>query len=450
MLERSLAFVDAQMARLAAMRNSVLALAFAYAGSAVLQKGVGFILFLWLAHQLSVSDYARFGLLYALQSGVSALAMAGIVETAIGRLKVARDPERQRRLLAGANLVFLGTATMSVLLAIAGFSWTNAFDTRALLVAAASGALIGFYTIQSQLSRIVERHRAALSVGLVAPLIGLLGGLAGYLIFGSSVGFFVGSTAGLLLALPLTMLTAIGFSRSVRDEDVRYMAAHLAPYLLVALIDWFAGYGNTYLVKIFFSTDVVARFVFAYTLSSIMHLVATSLNQAWNPRVFRLIHDAPSRQVEVENRRFYLLQGLALGAAAGGILALLPWALRIGGASFAHYQGIERETAILFLAYVLNIPWYHVQNYYYAHARGALLMKISVGTSIVGLLLWIAAALTLGELGPYVGFMLMMIAKMAGGVFWARREWKVGLLWHGPAAGVALLALGELVGLLLA
>lgn len=424
--------------------------ALGYAGSAAIHKGLGFVLFMWFAYSLPIDDYARFGLLYSLQTGVAALALAGIIETTIGRLKAAPGAERQQQLLNSANLVFLGTALASVLLAILAFSWSQSFSRAALVVAALAGVLSGFFTLQSQLSRIVEKHTVALMLGFVAPLLALGGGLVGFLAMRNSFGFFVGSALGFATALPLVRLTPMGlpgFGSS--RNDVQYIGRYMTPFVLVAVVDWFLGYGSAYLVKIFFSTDVVARFLFVYTLSSIMHLIATSLNQAWSPRVFKLLNTLPQADVERENARFYLVQGGVLGLVGGSLLVLLPLAQSLLGDRMSHYGNIELEALLLFAAYALMIPWYHAQNYFYCYASGPALMRISIFSSIAGLALWIGAVMFLGEIGAYVGYGLMIAMKTLTGLAFARGKWGIRVLWQGPVATLILLVAGFAISTLL-
>ncbi len=414
----------------------------AYAGGAVVQKGLGFLLFMWFAGSLSVDDYARFGLLYALQTGVAALALAGIIETTIGSLKDAGDNDSQRALLRSANVVFLLTSGVAIFAVPMAFSWSGTYGWPATIGAAVSGALTAFFILQAQLARIVERHGVALLLGFLPGLIGLLGGLVGFLIEPSPRAFFVGSTIGLVASLPLAGFAKLGFASAfLRDVQARRILLTMGPFVLVALVDWFLGYGSTYLTKAFFANDVVARFVFAYTLSSMMHLLATSLNQAWSPRVYRMIHSQPLATVECGNRRFYLLQGLILGGIGAGLLIAVPIAVAMIP-SMAAYRDLQLECFILFAIYACLIPWYHAQNYYYAHQQGPVLMRISIVTSLVGLALWIAAASILGPVGAYVGLLLMTLVKVLGGMLWARRTWGIWVLWQGPALGLSLLALG--------
>jgi hypothetical protein len=65
----------------------------AYALSAAVQKGAGFVIIMWLGRVLSVDNYARLGLLMALQAGLTAMASAGVVEAVIGLL---RDASRRQ------------------------------------------------------------------------------------------------------------------------------------------------------------------------------------------------------------------------------------------------------------------------------------------------------------------------------------------------------------------
>lgn len=429
-----------RLARLVGGR--IMFFALAYAGGAAVQKGLGFVLFMWFAGTLSVDDYARFGLLYALQTGVAALALAGIIETTIGGLKNAGDDAGQRALLRSANVVFLVTAGLAVFAVPTAFSWSGTYGWPAIVGAAVSGALTAFFILQAQLARIVERHGVALLLGFLPGLIGLLGGLGGFLTEPSPRAFFVGSTCGLVASLPLVAFARLGFADSfLRDVGARRILLTMGPFVLVALVDWFLGYGSTYLTKAFFANEVVARFVFAYTLSSIMHLVATSLNQAWSPRVYRMIHSQPLATVERGNRRFHALQGLILGTVGAALLIAVPIAVAMIP-SMAAYRNLHIESLILFAIYACVIPWYHAQNYYYAHEQGPVLMRISIVTSLTGVALWIAAASVLGPIGAYVGLLLMTLAKVTGGVFWARRTWGIWILWQGPVIALMLLLLG--------
>ena len=66
-------------------------------------------------------------------------------------------------------------------------------------------------------------------------------------------------------------------------------------------------------------------------------------------------------------------------------------------------------------------------------------MNMTMMTSLLGLALWLLCAQVFGVIGIYIGFMMTMIARMLGALYWARREWAVGILWEGPMIALILL-----------
>lgn len=432
-------------------RHKLMLFAAGYAGSAFLQKGIGFFLFMWLAHSLSVQDYARFGLFYALQSGVAALAVAGIAEAVIGMLKDHAAGAARQRLFASANALFalltLGACALSVLvwLLLAGSIGAGAFDIACLTVA---GALTGFFTLQSLLTRLNEQHVASLWLNSLPPLVGLGTGWLAFLLAPSVSSFYAGMAAGLALVVLLFPLVGARFHGFVPERAmVRALAGRLGPFMLIVALAWFSGYGNTYLVNAMFEASDVARFTFAYTLSSVMQLLASSLNQVWSPRFFAAAHTSPVAELEQGNRRFYLIMGAVLGLAGALALVAAPLAVRLVGASLAPYAGLELPLFFLFAAYAVSMPWWHAQNYYLAHSQGPQLMYVSVATSVAGLVLWLGAMAWLGSIGVYVGFALMMLARSVGAFAFARRVWPLRLMWEATLLALALQGAGLLLAL---
>lgn len=423
--------------------------ALSYGGSAALQKGLGFLLFMGLAQSLSVQSYATFGLLYALQAGLATLAVAGVIEAVVGLLKDHKTKASRAALFGSANAVFSVLSTVCVAIVVGGSgllmrsAGASGLDLAFVVVA---GVLTAFFTMQSQLVRLEENHRASLALSFFPPVGGLIGGWVGFLQGHAVSGFFAGMAAGLVLLLLVFKLLRIGCYSFVRHpQDTLPILARITPFILIAVLGWLSGYGNTYLVKSFFTASDVARFTFIYTLSSIMQLVATALNQVWSPRVFKLVHKLPIKEVESRNRRFFTLQGVVLGAVGSAVLIFAPVAVRLAGESLAAYRDFTNELFFLSAAYALSIPWYHVQNYYYAHSKGKELLNISLGTSFLGMMLWLLAMWVFGVLGIYIGFMAMLTTRMLGALYWARREWAVDILWQGPAIAMTLLLAGAWV-----
>jgi O-antigen/teichoic acid export membrane protein len=423
--------------------NPLVFFSVAYSASAALQKGLGFLLFMWLAHYLSVEDYAKFGLLYSLQAGVAGLAAAGIIEVVIGFLKSHESKESRAALFGGANTVFAWLSLICLALVALGSGLLMRLSGTSLSVlfaATIAGLLTAYFAMQSQLIRLEEKHSASLALNFFPPVVGLLGGTICVLTMQSVAGFFVGFSIGLLASLVPFNLLKIGFYGFVRQpHQTLPIIVRIVPFIPIAVLGWGSGYGNTYLVQSFFTPLDVARFTFAYSLSSIMQLVATSLNQVWSPRVFKLIHEIPFAEVEMKNRRFYMLQGMVLGVVGAVVLLATPMIIQLSGSGLEAYSGLTQELFFLFLAYGFSIPWYHAQNYYFVHSKGKELMHVTLASSLVGVFLWLLSIWVFGPIGVYVGVMLLMTTRTFGALIWARREWPIRILWEGPVITLVML-----------
>lgn len=420
--------------------------AIAYGGSAALQKALGFAVFMWLARSLPVREYATFGLLYALQTGLTALAGAGIVESLIGALKGRGNFDLRGGLYGAANSAFGLLGIPSAVLVVVVYLVLLRDESVGLLVLLSvivAGMLTSYSTLQANLVRLEENHADSLVLSFFVPVGGFVGGVIGFLVAPTVGAFFGGSALGLALATAVLASLRFGFygTRHV-PGDVTAILSRILPFICIAALSWAGGYGNTYLVKTLFTAADVARFTFAFTLSAVMQLVASSLNQVWAPRFYRLASELPRDALESRNRRFFAFQGAALGAVGAAMLVVLPWGLTLLGGNLLAYRDLTVELLLLFAAYAVSIPWWHAQNYFYANNLGRELMNITIVGSVAGLLAWIAAALLFGVIGIYVGFLLQMLARTVAALFAARRHWAVRLQWEGVAIGLLLMFAG--------
>lgn len=426
--------------------NRLAHFAAAYALTAALQKGIGFVLFLWLAHSLAAPQYAAFGLLFALQAALAALAGAGIVESTIGALHDRPGTAERERVFRSANTAFALLALPSSAFVVVLY-FIGAPDVvkggGALTYVIVSGVLSAFFTLQAALVRLEERHSQSLALSFLAPLAGFVGGGVAFAGQRDVASFFAGTAVGLAVVLIAWRLQRSGLQRfSAEWPDIRPILATVLPFALIAVLGWIGGYGNTYLVKAFFSETDVARFTFAYTLSAVMQLVATSLNQVWSPRFFGMVQRLPLAELERKNRRFFTLQGFALGLIGGALLLLIPQLVELIGGNLLAYRGMSVELFFLFAAYAVSVPCWHAQNYFYAHSMGAQLMRVTVMGSIAGLVAWLLAIMVCGVVGVYVGFMLQMLARAVFTAVYARRQWGIRIAAEGAAIAVVLLAAG--------
>jgi len=417
--------------------------AIAYGGSAAVQKALGFAVFMWLAHSLSVREYGTFGLVYALQVAVATFAGAGVIESVVGALKGRGSFELRDGLFGAANSAFVILAVPAVLVVVLVyflFLRDDAVSILMLVGVVVSGLITAFTMLQANMVRLEENHTQAVALGFFVPLGGFAGGIVAFLLVRDIGSFFIGMSLGLVLASLALAVKGAGFYRFAHPPGMARGILHgIAPFICIAVLSWAGGYGNTYLVNSLFEPKDVARFTFALTVSAVMQLVATSLNQVWAPRFYRLLGELPHDVLEQRNRRFFIFQGFALGMVGACVLLVFPGAMRLAGGNLLAYQDLTLELLLLFGAYAVSIPWWHAQNYFYANNQGRELLNVTIVGSIAGLLAWIAAAFAWGVIGVYIGFLLQMLARAVAAYAAALRHWRVRLQWEGMAISLLLM-----------
>lgn len=428
--------------------NSFAWYALAYGGSAAILKGAGFILFMWLARSLPVEDYAKFGLLYALQTGLTTFSIAGIGESVVGLLKEHKSPTMQRELFCTADVAFMLMALVSGLAAIALWLFVGfgVGSFHLVLFAVIAGVLSAFSTLQAGFERLKEKHVTSLTFSFVVPMTGFVTAAICFLTRRTISMYFFGFAAGLFLSLIVCNIRNVrggGFLSYLLKTPLLFQ--RIGPFIVITFFGWLNGYGNNYFVKWFFTLGDVARFTLAYTLASTMQLVASSLNQVWSPRFYQIVFEQNANEVERMNRKFFRCQALVMGIVGGFIIAAFPKAIGIIGGQLITYKGMVIELFLLFSGYIVLAPFWHCQNYFLATGKGREYMKVMLGSSLVGVTLWVGFMWLFGPIGIYLGFFTQMVIRMLGTVISAKKYWPIRIAWDGVAAGILLLAVGLVV-----
>lgn len=412
-----------------------------YAGASLAQKGVVMLLMLWLARVLSTEQYAAFGLLYAVQTGFTALAAAGIVEQVVARRHQASDTAPGSHRLA--NRLFVAQGTGLGLIAIGAMAVVPSGSPVALtdaLWALAGGGITALALLDAGLARLDHDHRASLMLGAGVPAVGTLGAWLAVLWRADNGAFFMGYALGATLAMALARAS---LSRAAPAPTGSLPLAagfrQNLPYLAVGVMMWLSGYGNLWIVDQWFPSETVAQYTLAFTLASVMQIAANAMNQVWAPRHYDLIRSQPPRVVEDRCRRYYLLLGLVVSAVAIVVFVALPLALEIGGGNLSRYTNIRHGMLWLFAGYALSIPWWHAQNLFVVHGAGDALMRVLGWSTALGVLAWAAAMHLFGVPGLYMGYALMMGVRSLA-VWWvASRRWGTELRWEGATLACLIL-----------
>lgn len=422
-------------------KSQITLLAVGYSLSAIFQKLLGFILFLWLARNLSVSEYGLFNLLYALQAGVMVFSSAGIIEMTIGQRHLSSSTSRGDS-WAVANGYFLWLSLIAAIISLPIYKvWISNESLAVWFWVILGGVLNAFFQLQSALVRLDEQHirsifllNLPIAVGFVAAFIGILITHQLEPMF-MLMSLAIGLTCVWLMftrRLPL-MVQLNGFSSSS-------VVSKIFPFLIVGILTWSTGYGGMYLVSSMRSLEDVGVFAFVYTLSSLLQLLATSLNQVWTPIFFNWSNQHPPLDFEVHNAKFYLAQGLVISIASGLIIAFYDPILTLLGGTLIQYQKGGSGLAWILASYIVSIPWWHAQNYFYIYQKGTDLMIVVGLSTTLGLLLWLISMSLFGVKGIYIGFFLMMLLRSIFIWIWARRIWNIP--FHMKAVATGLIIIG--------
>ncbi len=210
---------------------------------------------------------------------------------------------------------------------------------------------------------------------------------------------------------------------------IKKITSRVTPYIIIAFWGWLLGYGNAFIIKILFDDFNVASFVFFYTISSILQLVATSMNQVWSPSFFLNYPQKTIDLLERKNILFTTIQGAVLGLVGLFILFVFPLVSEF-------FPNLQKYTQVdglfwIFAAYVVSIPWWHAQNYFMINNKGQSLMQLTIFSCILGYILWFLSMLTLGSIGIYFGFFIQTFMRSLIVYFKAKKFWDIKFDWQG-------------------
>ncbi|MCA5004088.1 lipopolysaccharide biosynthesis protein [Sphingobacterium bovistauri] len=412
-----------------------------------LQKGIGFVVFMYLASLLNTAEYAQFGLDYSLLTILMALSYAGIYEAQISSYTEYKDKELSQKLFNGGNTIFIISSLTSLVFFLVFYLCLYGIDSALNFFVIGIGALfLSFFTYQSIIIRMRDEQIVSVVFSFLPMVMAYLGGFAFVYFHRSSDSYFLGSLIfviiSTLILLPVLIRKKVYFTL---DGDVlSAISEKLLPYIVITILLWLSGYGNTYLVKYLFTEVHVATFVFLYTLSSILQLVATSMNQVWVPKFYKDYNSQSVSVLEVSYRKFTMFLGAVVGFVGFCIILILPFIFGVFR-EFDKFNGTSIELFFLFAGYVVSIPWWHCQNYYMINNKGKSLMKISLYSFSLGYILWIISMFIFGEMGIYIGFFIQMAVRTLFIYMRTKKEFEVKSDWEGIIIGMSFLFLAILI-----
>lgn len=422
--------------------KTILSYAVLYAGSAALLKLVGFISFLYLAKVLSTVEYAEFGLMYSLQTAIITFSMAGVIEYTIAHMHRKRNSFND--VFKVANTIFLILVALVVLIIFIFYSlnFTYTINTSNALLAAVviNSVLLVYALFKSQIERLTENHKKSLIYGFVIPFVGMLCGLSCFYFFKNLFSFFAGSSFGLLISI-LPSLKRISFGTRFDILILKVALIGCLPFIGMAFFNWLSGYGNNQLLDIFFEEEAIAVFTFLFSISALMQLVATALNQVWSPRFYKITHIDPFNFVESKNQKFFKFMTLCLSVVGALLIYSLPFISGLIGGNTNVYSENQHFLIFLVAGYVVLGPWWHCQNYFLAYNKGGELFNLTIISSLIGVCISLILMSTLGEIGVYIGFFIVMLIRALLIVRKSKKYWNLRVSWGSVFGGLFIVLL---------
>lgn len=410
-----------------------------YAVSAILARGLAFLIVPVYSRLLPQADYAALDL----------IATAGVLVTLVVPLEVGQGMAREwadapddaaRRRLASTAVAFTAAAyvlALAVALPCAGVLAAYWIGSReysgalaiGLLQMAFNGVFLQLHT-QFRWSRrpraygAVSVLNAALALGL-GVLGGLYGGLGGVLAGQALAALCAAGTAAALLR----RATLGGFDR----RALRRMLAFSLPLVPAGVAAFAAFYGNRGLLSMIAGLEQVAQYSVASRIAALTTLLVVGVQGALTPLVY-LHHREPAVPAQLA-RLFGAFVALALGLCLA-VSLFAPELVRVADASYAPAAALLpwlAPAALLTQMYVLA-PGLGI-----ARATGVQL-AITAAVAVLSLALNGVLILHYGALGAAVANLVAALVYFACWWLAGQRLYRLPVAWRPIGAALAAYA----------
>lgn len=384
---------------------------------------------LWLASSLSISDYAYFGQIYAIQQGLASVIGSGFVEAVIGSSFSSRD----NKIAIYKNAIYASlpvTFFLSLIFYISlSFSNNNLLaDTNLIMVSMLGGCLTGYLIFISKLNRLLEEHISAIVLQHLPILFFFFTGAVGIMRFESVRSFFITGICGMLFIsiVLIKQYKRLLFNKEILTKNLMMRITRgTPPYTLVAVLGWISGFGNIFVIGIFLTEYSIAKYTFLYTVTGMMLLVANSFNQTWSPYFYRAASIEKPHTLEQKSSDFYTVGSLLLTVTAASIIILYQASIELLGGTALQYQNSIIEISLLLSSFLIYLPVWHCRNHIYLKSRGRDFLLISIITFIFGLLSNILMIAFFGDIGIYIGCFLLALYQAVLFGLHAQKNWSL-------------------------
>jgi O-antigen/teichoic acid export membrane protein len=419
-----------------------------YAGGVALQIAVQALSLPVLTRLLEPGEYGLVATGLVVGNLLAVVVDLGLSRTATrAYFRAAEGPEEAGALVAAGLVVVTGLSVAAALTASLWSGWLGGDGVRVLQAAVLLGAAMAGRNLALGWLRAADRARAYLTVMVLstsaAQLLGLLTAARWGTALSYVLGLGVGAVAATVLGVALVRPRLAGRRGQSWGWAGRF-GLLLVPGELAAVVVWFS---DRIVLERLLGLEAVGRYQVAYTLGSVLLMLAMGISQAWAPVVYAAAQaDRPA--VAEQTRRLLLAVGgysvAALALAAPPVLvALIPSEYRP--------ESLFAVTAVVALCVLPLVAQQGAAHLLTGAERVGVLAVAAVGTAVLNVVATLALVPVLGLLGAAVATLVTYVvwaavlsraaSRLAEGCFRFRpAPWVVAAA--GIAIGVALPASG--------
>jgi O-antigen/teichoic acid export membrane protein len=418
----------------------------AYAGGVALQILVQALSLPLLTRLLEPRDYGLVATALVVGNLLAVVVDLGLARTVTrAYFREPQGPADASALVASGLAVVVALSGLAVFTASLWGGWLGADSSSVVQAAVLLAAAMAGRSLVLGLLRAAQRARAYLLVMVLGTSGAQLVALLATAVWGTALSYLLGLGAGALAATLLGVALVRPRLRGRRGPLWSWAGRFgllLVPGELAAVSIWFS---DRIVLERLLGLEAVGRYQVAYTLGSVLLMLAMGVSQAWAP----VVYAAANAPVVADETRRVLLNVAGYGVAA---LALAAPPVLVGLIPSEYRPaGLFAVTSLIALCTLPLLAQQAASHLLTGAERPGVLAVASVGAAVLNVVATLALVPVLGLLGAAVATVLTYVVwaavltraarRLAGGCFrFGVAPWGVALT--GVAVGVATPASG--------
>ncbi len=408
-----------------------------YAGAELFVRIIQYCIVMYLAACLTKSAFGEFGLMFATLQLVILIGLGGFIEVIPKEFGYYNEQNNLSVLFSSLMILVVLFLVLIVLILtlfisieeVRVFLHSPSFMVVGSIIIVATTQVIS--KICESLFRLQNDHKATIVLKTLPLLFLYVGGLLSFVVVGRSVeleSFFEGMAVSAFMVL--VFLNMFGMKRlEIKLSSIDWMLARKLfrsslPYIFVAFIGWFMGYGFNYLIKIFYSVEEVADYTLVLQIGTMILLVMGALQQVWYPKLLEISQTKGLDELIAINSIMYNKFGVVVLVFLILLWSVLYVVVNSDVVFFANYSNIIYILPLVFFSYLINLlfrlRWLFFVNYIGA---GKDYSKIIACCGVAGIVVGVGLMSTGAPIMIYCAMLINQIMIAASMSWYAHRHW---------------------------